>query len=182
MKLLRIEKKREHTDDLELALACARGDKSAMDHVYRNYGGKILSICRRYTANRDEAEDCLHDGFIKVFEKIGNYSGKGGLYAWVKTVIVNQTINTLKARHSMLELSPLEEVPNEEDEVLPPQAEPEKVIHCISQLPPGYRMVLNMYVFEQMSHDQIAEQLGISPNTSRTQLHKARLRLKELIK
>ncbi len=171
-----------HSDDLELARACARGEKSAMDHLYRSYGGKILSICRRYASNKEEAQDCLHDGFVKVFEKIGNYSGKGGLYPWVKTVIVNQTINTLKARHAMLELSPQDELAEEADEYIPEQADPEQVIHCITLLPPGYRMVLNMYVFEKMSHEDIADKLGISPNTSRTQLHKARLRLKELLK
>jgi len=168
-------------EDLKLAAACNRKEKLAMDRLYRGYAPKILSICRRYAANDEEALDCLHDGFLKVFENIGRYEGKGSLYAWVKVVVVNNTINWAKAR---VKVSALDEDPMDEpdDEWEEPEIDAERLIQLITRLPEGYRMVLNLYVFERLSHDEIAAKLGISSATSRTQLFKARKRLKEMWK
>ncbi len=167
-------------DDLQLAQACIRKEKLAMDRLYRSYGPRILSICRRYTAHDEEALDCLHDGFVKVFENMERYHGSGALYAWVKTVIVNNTINRMKAKVKMATLN--EEMDHQEEEEWeePEDIDAEALIQLITHLPDGYRMVLNMYVFEGMSHEEIAAKLGISSATSRTQLFKARKKLKEM--
>lgn len=177
-----IENTKLYEDDLLLARACARGENEALDTLYRNFGGKILGICMRYASNKEEALDCLHDGFLKVFEKIEMYSGRGSLYTWVKTVIVNRTINTLAAKNGIIEIGFNDELEFALEEWQEPDLEPEQVLKCIGELPPGYRMVLNMYVFEKMTHNEIAEKLKISSNTSRTQLLKARKKLKDLLK
>lgn len=169
-------------EDSALAKAVSLGDHLAMDTVYRKYAPQVLTICRRYASGKDEALDLLHDGFIRVFEKIGTYRAQSPLGIWVKRVVVNHAINTLKAKTKWEELS--EDHLDEVEEAWEEQEEgnPEEVIGLIQELPPGYRMVLNLYVFEKLSHDEIAKQLGISPVSSRTQLFKARRLLKKLWK
>lgn len=168
------------SEDLKLAGACAGGDERAMDTVYRTMAPKILTVCRRYTANLEEAQDCLHEGFIKVFDKIGSYRGESPLAAWVKSVVVNHTINLMKKK-SRFEMSSLPDEFETEDESDEPEMryDPELILRLISELPVGYRTVLNMYVFEEMTHEEIAARLGISPVTSRTQLLKARKLIKK---
>ncbi|MBI1221942.1 MAG: sigma-70 family RNA polymerase sigma factor [Bacteroidetes bacterium] len=170
-------KKTEHPDgDNELAKAVVAGDEVAMDQLYRAYAPKILTLCRRYASGKEEALDLLHDGFLKAFEKMDSFHGHGDLGIWVKRVVLNQAINTLKRKVKWEELPeewPEEEVWEEE------AANPEELIALIQALPTGYRMVMNLYVFEKMSHDEIAAQLGISPVSSRTQLFKARRLLKK---
>lgn len=172
---------KQFQSDLLLARACAQGDEQAMDAVYRGYGPKILSICRRYAASHDEALDLLHDGFVRVFEKIDSYRAECPLEAWVKRVVVNHSINVLKAKVKWEELD-TDEFPDDSDEApeedLGP-ADTERLLDLIRCLPPGYKMVLNLYVFEGMSHDAIAERLQISAVSSRTQLFKARKLLKK---
>lgn len=169
-------------EDIQLAKEVARGESLAMDTLYRAHSPKILSICRRYASGKEEALDLLHDGFIRVFEKIGSYKGRSALGIWVKRVVINHAINTLKAKTKWEELA--EEFPDLADEEWEEEEEanPEILIALIQELPNGYRMVLNLYVFEGMSHDEIAAQLGISPVSSRTQLFKARRLLKKLWK
>lgn len=169
-------------EDIRLAKEVARGDRLAMDTLYRAHAPKILSICRRYAAGKEEALDLLHDGFLRVFDKIGTYKGQSALGIWVKRVVINQAINSLKAKTKWEELA--EEFPDLPDEEWEEEdeANPETLIALIQELPNGYRMVLNLYVFEGLSHDEIAEQLGISSVSSRTQLFKARRLLKKLWK
>jgi len=168
-------------DDILLAKEVARGDSLAMDTLYRAYASKILSVCRRYASGKEEALDLLHDGFLRVFEKIGTYKGNSALGIWVKRVVINNAINTLKSKTQWEELT--DEFPDFPDEEWQEEeADPETLIALIQELPTGYRMVLNLYVFEGMSHDEIAKELGINPVSSRTQLFKARRLLKKLWK
>lgn len=169
-------------EDNALAKAVSNGDQLAMDTVYRKYAPQILTVCRRYTSEKDEALDLLHDGFIKVFEKIGSYRAQSPLGIWVKRVVVNHAINTLKAKIKWEELREEHpDIPDEEWEEEEP-GDPETLLALIQELPNGYKMVLNLFVFEELSHEEIAEQLGISPVSSRTQLFKARRLLKKLWK
>lgn len=169
-------------EDISLAIAVSRGDQLAMDTVYRKYAPQILTICRRYASEKEEALDLLHDGFIRVFEKIGTYRAQSPLGIWVKRVVVNHAINTLKAKIKWEELG--EDLPDLPEEELEENeaADPETVLALIQELPNGYRIVLNLYVFEELSHEEIAEKLGISAVSSRTQLFKARRLLKKLWK
>lgn len=176
-----LENDRGNEEDIALANEVLCGNKVAMDTLYRKYAPNILSICRRYASGKEEALDLLHDGFIRVFEKIGTYKGKSALGIWVKRVVINNAINTLKTKMKWEALG--EEFPDQpEEEWEEDQADPELLIAKIQELPNGYRMVLNLYVFEGQSHDEIARQLGISPVSSRTQLFKARRLLKKLWK
>ena len=168
--------------DLELAEACAAGDEMAMDTVYRTHGPLILTLCRRYASSREDALDLLHDGFIRAFEKVGDYRGEGPLGPWIKRVVLNLAISKLRKRVRWEKVDVEELADLADEEWNEPLADPETLLPLIASLPDGYRTVLNLYVFEKMSHEEIAKTLAISPVSSRTQLFKARRLLKKLWK
>lgn len=171
--------------DILLAQACAAGDGTAMQILYERYAPQMLTVCRRYTSSRDEALDFLHDGFIKVFEKIGSFKEHGSLQGWISRVIVNYTLDQLRKKTRIKEVAFEEDIdydtPDETSEPDEYSIDAEQLLSLLQQLPQGYRIVLNLFVFEQLSHDEIAAQLGVSAVTSRTQLSKARKYLKKLI-
>ena len=178
------------TTEAELAGMCGKGLPEAQEELYGRYASAMFAICLRYCGNRDDAEDLLHDGFIKIFGSIRKfrYQGAGSLGGWMGKVFVNEAVSRLrkKARHD------IRSVPDEEstltihdetgtsDDTLE-NVSPEKLIEMISELPDGCRSVLNLYVFEQKSHKEIARLLGIKENSSTSQLHRAKAILRNKI-
>ena len=143
----------------------------------------LLGICLRYAKNKEEAEDILHDGFIKIFTKAKQYSGKGSFEGWMSQVVRNTAIqhirDQIKKRDMEENIHYMDQQDNNEVEI---EGLPSAVIlQLIQQLPEGYRLVLNMFVFEEMSHKEIAERLGISENTSKSQFFRAKKSLGKLI-
>lgn len=145
----------------------------------------MLGICKRYASNEDEAKDMLQDGFIKVFDNLHKYRGESSLQTWVGRVMINNAINQLKRdkRMQMSSLQPTDEFDiaenNEEVAEEIDRAEPETIIAMIQTLPTGYRTILNLYAIEGYTHKQIGEMLGIAEGTSKSQLSKARILLKQ---
>lgn len=147
----------------------------------------MLGICMRYSARREDAEDILHEGFIKVFRNIGKFRGEGSFEGWIKRIMIN---TSLSHYHSSLKQSfysqaeELEDKPEDRpDDGFYGEAPPRSVLlSLIQELPDGYRFVFNMYVFEEFSHKEIASELGISVNTSKSQLAKARRQLQKKLK
>lgn len=167
-------------------------DAGAIEALYDGYAPKLLSICIRYCGNRDDAEDILHDGFIKIIQKIHTFKirSEGTLEAWMKRIVVNTALNFLRARlkeKNFTAIDPIidridfsdEEEAGTEDIYL--KIDQEKVMELICELPAGYRTVFNMYVFERYGHREIAGLLGCSENTSKSQLSKARALLRKKI-
>jgi RNA polymerase sigma factor (sigma-70 family) len=164
---------------------CVAGKRSAQSDLYHKYSGVMLSICLRYAQNRDEAEDILQEAFLKIFQNISSYRKEGSFEGWMKRVIINHALNYYRKNRKMPFLEDIESInetdimDNDEQSGSHAPVSAEKLIALIQLLPPGYRMVFNLYVFEEFSHKEISEALNISENTSKTQLLKARRMLRK---
>lgn len=170
---------------------CLAGERRSQQRVYELFYGKMMSVCLRYTKNHDQAKDILQDGFIKVFRNLTKFNRDGSFEGWIRRIMVNTAIDHFRrARHSYLLLGEdrsmeefedlAEENSTEEDEAL--DLKPADVINAMQKLTPAYRTVFNLYVFEDMSHKEIAETLDISIGTSKSNLAKAKSNLKRLLK
>lgn len=164
-----------------LILACKEGDRGAQNSLYKKFGGKMLAICKRYLKDQMEAEDVLMEGFLKVFLKIREFKNEGSLEGWIRRIMVNECLMSLRKRKITY--------PMEEEALLVP--EPAAVLEQMTsleiqehilRLPDGFRTVFNLYAIEGYSHAEIAEQLGISEGTSKSQLSRARVLLQQKIK
>ena len=170
-------------DEHTLAVLCSQRDSHAEDELYRRYAARLLTLCRRYTSDVEEACDLMHDSFIRALERIDSfkYLRSGSLYAWMSRIAVNAALNYVKRykfRFIYGRLPDTLEEPSEDDVRLIPQ---EIVIGFISSLPETQRIVFNMYCIDGYSHKEIAEMLGISEKGSSGLLAKARIRLKKMI-
>ncbi len=145
------------------------------EDIYKKYSSKMYGLCLRYARNAEEAKDILHDGFIKVFKCLNEFKGIGSFEGWIRKIMVHTSINAYRSYSSrwfVIEENFEIDEPNEitiEDNL-----SYEELIKHINALPDGYRMVFNMYVIEGYKHHEIAEILGVSESTSKTQLLKAR--------
>lgn len=162
------------------------GSNAAMRDFYTRYGGRLTAVCARYIADDEDLKDVVQDTLVSVFTHINtfNYRGKGSLLAWASRIAANRSLSFLreKKQTGWLEYDDkIADIPVEED---PPIADvpPEKLQECIRRLPPGYRAVLNLYVFENKSHNEIARLLGITASTSASQLHRAKALLTKEIR
>ena len=173
------------SDDL-IVKECRKGKRKGYSLLYRKYSPVLLGLCIRYTQNRDEAEDVLQDGFIKVFQKIKTFENKGSFEGWLKRIMVNTAINYYKSNkkyrlHEDYDVNNINHtlLQNEDETVeVETPLKQEELLAMINELPVGYRLVFNMYVFDGLTHKEIAGELGISVGTSKSQLSKARKHLK----
>jgi RNA polymerase sigma-70 factor (ECF subfamily) len=178
-----------HVDETLIKKAIAR-DAGAIEALYDQYAPAFLSVCYRYCGNRDDAEDILHDGFIKIIQKIHTFKMRsdGSLEAWMRRIVVNTALNFLRSRlkeKNFVDIDPILERTDFHDEAeadheeIYLQVDRERIMELVCELPAGYRSVFNLYVFEQYGHREIAELLGFSENTSKSQLSKARALLRK---
>lgn len=173
----------------ELIAGCKIGDRKAQRRVFELFYGKMKAVCMRYTRNVELAEDLVQDGFIKVFSSIERFDGKGSFEGWIRRIIVNLAIDHFrKQKHDFLLLNENQELDDflepEEDEVDDTPAydfKPEDIMAAMQQLTPAYRTIFNLYVFENMTHKDIAEALSINVGTSKSNLAKARRNLKQIL-
>ena len=151
--------------------------------LYHQFAPKMYGVCLRYAGNAEEAEDILQEGFIKIFNKIGSYRGDGSFEGWIRRIFVNTAIEHFRKKTYLQPLTEVEENTMEGKylSVLDSLAEKD-IIQLVQQLSPGYRTVFNMYVVEGYTHKQIAEALGISEGTSKSQLSRAKQILQDMVK
>jgi RNA polymerase sigma factor (sigma-70 family) len=151
--------------------------------LYNRFAPKMYGVCLRYASNAEEAEDILQEGFIKVFKKIESFRGDGSFEGWIRRIFVNTAIEHYRKKIYLQPITDVEENTVEGNylNVLDNLAEKD-IIHLVQQLSPGYRTVFNMYVVEGYTHKQIAEVLGISEGTSKSQLSRAKMILQEMVK
>ena len=175
----------------ELVEGCKRGDDKARRQLYERYAGKMMAICMRYMGNRQEAEDLLHDGYIKLYASFDKFEwqGEGSLTAWMGRVMANMALQQLRKTDVMSQTVELENTAELRDEVDRPDTGPDietipkKVLmQFIEELPTGYRTVFNMYVFEGKNHIEIGKELGINNKSSASQLVRARAILMQKVK
>ncbi|WP_114749319.1 RNA polymerase sigma factor [Pleomorphovibrio marinus] len=168
------------TEEETIVRGCLKGDKKSQKHLYEAYSGKFLALCYRYVKDRDLAEDVMIEGFMKIFDKLSQFENKGSLEGWMRKVMVNQALLTLrKNRHLSMEVNydgQEEGLGVYED---PNDLEAEDLLKMVEELPVGYRTVFNLYAIEGYSHKEIQDLLGISESTSKSQLSRARALLKQ---
>ena len=165
----------------ELIEACQRQDRKGQKLLFERYSPKMFGVCKRYVKQREDAEDVLVDGLYKVLTNIHQYQGTGSFEGWIRRVIVNESLMFLrKANHFKYNL----EI-NETDKATHISVEDDliaqDILSLLNQLPTGYRTVFNLYVLEGYKHREIAELLGVSINTSKSQLILAKKRLREIM-
>jgi RNA polymerase sigma-70 factor (ECF subfamily) len=174
-------------DDDSIIEGCAAGKRSAQSALFNRYAPAMLAVCMRYARDREEAEDILQEAFLKIFRYISTFRKEGSFEGWMKRVMINHALNHYRKRRKMPFLEDIDainetDILDREDPDAPhAPISAEKLTTLIQKLPPGYRMVFNMYVFEEFSHKEISMELNISENTSKTQLLKARRMLRKKI-
>lgn len=163
----------------------ARGDSRAMDVLYAEFADYMAGVCVRYVPQPDDMRDVLQETLIKVFSSVGSfhYRGEGSLKAWLTRVVVNEALMFLRDQKKMLFVDSEREIPDTPEE--PPDTSgltADMVDEALRQLPDGYRAVFNLYAIEGKSHKEIAELLGIKPDTSASQYHRAKAMLARILR
>lgn len=173
--------KRSKTEE-RLIAACKKGDRKAQYELYEKYAPLMYSVCRRYVMQLQEAEDILVCGFTKVFNKLDQFKSEGSFEGWIRRIMVNEALTFIRRNKSMYLEVEIEKASREPDfNKLSDQLEVEDLEKMIDRLPMGYKTVFNLYAIEGFSHREIAEKLGISENTSKSQLSRARVHLQKLL-
>ncbi|MBL0881857.1 MAG: sigma-70 family RNA polymerase sigma factor [Chitinophagaceae bacterium] len=162
---------------------CIQNDAAAQRELYNRYSPKMLSVCYRFAPSREDAEDMLQEGFIKVFTQIHTFQNKGAFEGWIRRIIVHTCINFLKKHkkfNESLDISHATSVYIKE-ETIPSIMQARQIIECIRLLPVGYRTVLNLYALEGYSHKEIGIMLDIEESTSRSQYTRAKAMLENIL-
>lgn len=160
---------------------CRQDDPKAQKAFYDRYAPKMFGVCKRYIKGREDAEDLLIEGLFKAIDNIHTYSGNGSFEGWVRRIMVNECLMFLRKKHPLklsIEVHPTDaptKVSIEDDLAA------RDILKLLDQLPTGYRTVFNLYVIEGYKHREIAEELGISINTSKSQLILAKKKMQALL-
>jgi len=167
----------------DLIKRCKSGERKAQELLYKQFAAKMLGVCCRYATDKMEAEDMMQNGFIRVFQKIGDYRGEGSFEGWIRRIMVHSSIEYYRKHHKMMQLVDLDDATHE------PSVNPlatatlaaKDLMVLIQALSPGYRIVFNLFAIEGYSHKEIAAITGITEGASKSQLSRARSILKEQI-
>ena len=162
---------------------CIAGERASQQKLYNLYARKMMGVCLWYARNKEEAEEILQDGFMRVFTYIGKFKGEGSFEGWIRRIMVIAALAKYKNRSH---LRPVVEYNPEEHEIKEAVSpivilEAKELVKLVQELTPGYRMVFNLYVLEGMKHREIAELLGISEGTSKSNLADSRIILQRQI-
>jgi len=175
------------TSDFELTQASASGDMGAFEQLYERHHRRVYSLCLRMIANATEAEDLTQDVFIQLFRKVGSFRGESAFSTWLHRLTVNHVLMHFRKKGFRLEKTTEEgEIGEMQDLLLSASERPRFVDRialdqAIAELPPGYRTVFVLHDVEGFEHEEVATLLGVSVGTSKSQLHKARMRLRDLL-
>ena len=162
---------------------CLQNKAAAQKELYDKYSAKMMAVCYRYGHNREDAQDMLQEGFIKVFSQIHTFENRGALEGWIRRIIVHTCINILKKNkkfNESVDLIHANSLHMRED-AIPSIIQAKQVIECIRLLPIGYRTVLNLYAIEGFSHREIGTMLDIEESTSRSQYTRAKAMLEDML-
>ncbi len=162
---------------------CLNNNASAQEALYNNFSPKMLGVCYRFARSREDAEDMLQEGFIKVFSQIAQFRRQGALEGWIRRIVVHTCINILKKNKKFtdsVDLIHANSIHLNENNI-PSILEAKQVVESVRQLPMGYRTVLNLYAIEGFSHKEIAKMLDIEESTSRSQYTRAKVMLEDIL-
>ena len=167
----------------KLIAGCAKGDRRSQQVIYEKFYTKMMGVCLRYASNKQEAQDLVHDGFLKVFEKISKYNYSGSFEGWIRRIMINTSIDYYRKNKNVFtkdnqDFANIEGEEPEQDVLS--QLRTEDIMKAVQSLSPGYRAVFNLYVVEGYSHKEVSDELGISVGTSKSNLAKAKKNLRRL--
>ncbi|MGI9548067.1 MAG: RNA polymerase sigma factor [Flavobacteriaceae bacterium] len=165
----------------ELISGCKKGDRKSQEQLYKKYASILFGVCLKYSRNKVEAEDNLHDSFVTIYEKITQYKSKGSFEGWMKRIAINTVLQKYRKQQHLKVVSEnlMEEI---EHDSAYGDISLQTLLKYIQELPNKYRLTFNMYVLDGYSHREISEELGTSLGTSKSNLARARMILKEKIK
>jgi len=169
-------------EEQDLVSACIRKERWAQKLLYEDHYSKMMAVCLRYASSSDDAMDILHEGFIKVFRHIAKYQPGTSLSAWIRKIMVNTAIDYYRKniRRRTEDIEQAYDLGASEADAIS-QCSEQEILEAIQQLSPAYRTVFNLYVVEGYSHKEIADILDITESTSRSNLVKARMKLKTFL-
>jgi RNA polymerase sigma-70 factor (ECF subfamily) len=170
------------TEELMLA-GCLKNNAASQEALYNRFSPRMLGVCYRFGKNREDAEDMLQEGFIKVFTQIHQYRNEGALEGWIRRIIVHTCINNLKKNKKFADSLDIIHAKSIyiNEELIPSIMQAKQVVECIRMLPIGYRTVLNLYAVEGYPHKEIAAMLDIEESTSRSQYTRAKAMLEDIL-
>ncbi|MBL7837785.1 MAG: RNA polymerase sigma factor [Bacteroidetes bacterium] len=162
---------------------CINNDRSAQEAMYKRYYGKMMSLCRRYVKDKDEALSVLNLGFLKVFKSISGYNYSGAFDGWMHRIVYHSIIDQLRSKMREMKTSEIQEADNIDAQTISglDNLYAEDLFNMLDELPESTRMVFNMFAIEGYKHEEIADMLGISAGTSKWHVNQARTQLKALI-
>lgn len=168
----------------QLIKSCLKGEASAYNALYETYAPKMLVVCSRYVTDYEDAKDLLQEGFIKVFEELHRFRNEGSFEGWIRRIIVNNALNHYKkmttTKYQTDDINELKyDITDDSNIGIDSQLSNNELLALVQSLPPGYRMVFNLYVFEGYKHHEIANKLGIGEGTSKSNLQDARRLLQQ---
>lgn len=164
--------------------ALKKGDTSAFKHIYDKYVNYFYAIASRYASDSQEAEDYVQEAFVRIFRNINSYGFQGSFEGWMKRILVNHCLNGVKKKNPLRNSEDITEMHSGAAGFSVDALDginTQDILTAINELPLGYRTVLNMYVIEGYSHKEIGDHLGITESSSRSQLTKARMKLKRIL-
>ena len=167
----------------QLIQACINGDRHSQSILYGQFAPKMFGVCMRYAKNREEAEEILQEGFVQVFKSLHSFKHAGSFEGWIRKIMVHCAIQQYRTKPKMhpvvdIENSQATETGNED---ILSTLHKKELLKMIQALPPAYRLIFNLYVFEGMKHREIAEQLGIAEGTSKSNFFDAKLLLQKAV-
>ena len=173
----------QNIPERDLIVGCLAGNRRMQEELYRRFSPRMYAVCLRYAGNAEEAEDILQEGFIKVFKKLDSFRSEGSFEGWVRRIFVNTAIEHFRRKRYLMPVTEKEEntIEGKYLSVLDDLAARD-IMALVQELSPGYRTVFNMYVVEGYTHKEIADMLGISEGTSKSQLSRAKVILQDMVK
>ncbi len=163
-------------DDITLVKECSKGNAKAQRLLFDKFSKKMLGVCLRYSSNLEEAEDVLQEGFIKVFTKITDFSCDGSLEGWIRRIMVNTSLDSIRKNTKFLKDISIDKVDFQmgSNDFIIEQLNANDLLLLINSMPDGYKVIFNMFAIEGYSHNDIAKTLGISESTSKSQYLRAK--------
>ena len=167
----------------QLIQGCIEGNRHSQNQLYELFVLKMFAVCLRYSKSREEAEDILQEGFVQVFRSLKNFRYEGSFEGWVRKIMVYCAIQHYRSKPKMHRVVNIETAEAEEsgEENITSLLSKKELLEMVQALPPAYRMVFNLYVFEGMKHREIAEHLGISEGTSKSNFFDAKVILQRAV-
>lgn len=168
--------------ETDLIQGCINGNRQMQEFLYKKFSPKMYGVCLRYAGNTEDANDILQEGFIKIFKNIGKFRSEGSFEGWIRRIFVNTSIEHFRKKVKLYNVTEVQENTIEDKELdALDLLDAKDIISIVNELSPGYKAVFNMHIIEGYSHKEIADILGITEGTSKSQLARAKGVLKKMV-